>query len=290
LHNVFSQLSMLWSELTATWRDFRVANLFGTGTYIVPPFILLALIGVAFVRLDRFAISSFCGATSYFAATLLYAFVDGRFYLPLFFLLAALAVLPVEWAVSRGLSLRFPITVIGVLVLFLLTCVGYPSQAGFEPKGNRFQAWEALDYANSRGMSARYQAQDEFTHAFSDAPGIVLSDIDSPYLNVLLPKGFVAAPIDDKHNYCYSRQWHYGKIEAARLVEDSVGHTIPVYALLLPSHHVEQDKQRLPAIDGYSWQRSDRSGLRAVIMIFQKDTTSQAAASLGAPSLEIVAR
>ena len=32
---------------------------------------------------------------------------------------------------------------------------------------------------------------------FQDAPGIVLSDIDPSYLNALLPKPFVAAPIDD---------------------------------------------------------------------------------------------
>ena len=39
LHNVPAQLAMLWSEITANWNEFRVANLFGTGTYIVPAFI-----------------------------------------------------------------------------------------------------------------------------------------------------------------------------------------------------------------------------------------------------------
>ena len=45
-----AQLVMLWSEITANWNEFRVANLFGTGTYIVPAFVCLSLLGLAFVR------------------------------------------------------------------------------------------------------------------------------------------------------------------------------------------------------------------------------------------------
>ena len=100
---------------------------------------------------------------------------------------------------------------VGVLAVFLLSCIGYPSQSGFKPKSGRSQAWDALHYASGNGKSVRYEAQKEFVRIFRDAPGIVLSDIDPPYLNALLPKPFVAAPIDDHHYYCYSPLWHYGK-------------------------------------------------------------------------------
>jgi hypothetical protein len=93
-------------------------------------------------------------------------------------------------------------------------------------------------------------------------------------LNVLLPKPFVAAPIDDKHNYCYSRLFHYGKAEAIRLVAAGLEHAIPVYALFVPSEHLDQDMQRLPQIQGYSWKRSDRSDVTAVIMILTKETAA----------------
>ena len=144
------------------------------------------LLGLAFVRVSRFTVSAFLAGISYFIATLTYAFVDGRFYLPLFFLLIALAVLPVEWAVFKALKLRFSISMVGVLTIFLLTCIGYPSQSGFKPKRNRSQAWDALQYATGNGRSPRYEAQEEFSRSFRDAPGIVLSDIDPPYLNVLV--------------------------------------------------------------------------------------------------------
>ena len=43
LHNVPPQVALIWSEITASWDQFRVANLFGTGTYVVPAFIFLSM-------------------------------------------------------------------------------------------------------------------------------------------------------------------------------------------------------------------------------------------------------
>jgi hypothetical protein len=271
LHNVPPQLALIWSEITASWDRFRVANLFGTGTYVVPPFILLSSLGLAFVRVRRFEISAFLTGFVYVMATVTYAYIEGRFYMPVFFLLVALALLPVEWAAVQALKGRFSIWSVGVLAVFLFSCIGYPSQSGFKPKSGRSQAWDALHYASGNGKSPRYEAQKKFIRICRDAPGIVLSDIDPPYLNALLPKPFVAAPIDGKHNYCYSRVWHYGKAEALQLVANGLGRGTPVYALLLPSKDVDQDIKRLPLIQGYSWKRSEKPNTRAVIMTLTKD-------------------
>jgi hypothetical protein len=246
---------MLWSEITASWNEFRVANLFGTGTYIVPPFVFLALLGLAFVRVDRFTVSAFLGAGNSLVGALTYNFVDGRFYLPLLLLRwFPLAILPAEWAISRALKLRLSLSTVTVLAVLLLTCLGYPSQSGFKPESGRSQTWDALNYAQGNDKSLRYEAQKEFIRIFRDAPGLVLSDIDSPYLNALLPKPFVAAPIDGNHYYSFSRLWHYGQPEAAQLVVNGLARTIPVYALLLPSNDVDQDIKRLQQI--VTWKRS----------------------------------
>ena len=272
LHNVPPQLAMIWSEITASWDQFRLANLFGTGTYVVPAFILLCALGLAFIRMRRFEISVLLAASVYFVSIVTCTFVEGRFYLPIFLLLVALAVLPVEWAVNQALKGRLSISGVGALALFLLSCIGYPSQSGFRPKSGRSQAWDALHYANRNGKSFRYEAQKEFTRIFRDKPGIVLSDIDPAYLNALLPEPFVAAPIDDHHYYCFSQFWHYGKVEAIRLVQSGLDQATPVYALLVPSID-NHDVQRLPSIQGYSWKRSEKSNSRAVIMILTKDAS-----------------
>jgi hypothetical protein len=274
LHNVPSQVGMIWSEITASWDQFRVANLFGTGTYVVPAFIFLSALGLAFVRMRRFEISALLAGIVYIMATVTYTYVEGRFYIPVFFLLVPLAVLPSEWAVNQALKKRFSIWGVGVLAVFLLSCIGYPSQSGFKPQRGRSQAWDALHYANGKRKSLRYDAQKGFIRIFRDAPGIVLSDIEPPYLNALLPKPFVAAPIDDSHDYCYSRIWHYAKPEAVQLVSNGLRRATPVYALLLPSKDVDQHIKRLPVIQGYSWKRSNRTDTAAVIMTLTKDAAA----------------
>jgi hypothetical protein len=273
-HNVPLQVALIWSEITARWDQFRVANLFGTGTYVVPAFFLLSVLGLAFVRVRPFEISAFLGGTVYIMATLAFSYVETRFYVPVFFLLIGLAVLPAEWAVGQAFRGRVSILGAGVLAVFLISCIGYPSQSGFRPEGGRSQAWDALLYTNGTGKSPRYEAQKEFIRTFQDAPGIVLSDIDPPYLNALLPKPFVAAPIDGIHNYCYSRLWHYGKAEAVKLVANALGHGTPVYALLLPSQQIDQDIKRLPLAQGYSWKRSDGNDTAAVIVTLTKDAAA----------------
>ena len=274
LHNVPRQGGMIWSEITTSWDQFRVANLFGTGTYVVPAFIVLSALSLAFVRLRRFQIAAFLAGIVYIMATVTYTYVEGRFYMPVFFLLVALAVLPSEWAVSQALKKRFSILSVAVLAVFLLSCIGYPSQSGFKPKGGRSQAWDALHYANGNGKSLWYEAQKEFIRSFRDAPGIVLSDIEPPYLNALLPKPFVAAPIDGRHDYCYSRLWHYAKPEAAQLVANGLGRATPVYAILLSPKDVDQDVKRLPVVKGYSWKRSNRTNTAAMIMTMTKDAAA----------------
>jgi hypothetical protein len=274
LRNVPPQVAFIWSEITARWNQFRVANLFGTGTYVVPAFIFLSMLGLPFVRMRRFEISAFLAGTGYFVAIVTFAYVDGRFYIPIVFLLVALAVLPAEWAVGQALKRRVSVLGVGVLAVFLLSCIGYPSQSGFEPKGGRSQAWDALHYANEIGKSPRYEAQKEFSRVCRDAPGIILSDIDPPYLNALLPKPFVAAPIDGTHNYCYSRLWHYGKAQAVELVANGLSRGTPVYGLLLPSKQVDQDIKRLPLVQGYNWKRSNGTDTAAVIVTLTKDATT----------------
>ena len=68
-HNVPPQIALIWSEITVSWHQFRVANLFGTGTYVVPAFILLSILGLPFVRMRRFEISAFLAGTVYFVTT-----------------------------------------------------------------------------------------------------------------------------------------------------------------------------------------------------------------------------
>ena len=141
-------------------------------------------------------------------------------------------------------------------------------------------------YGSLRGKSVNYETQQRFARTFKDEPGIVLSDIDAAYLNALLPKPFVAAPIDGSHLYCFSQLWHYGTAEAAQLAQSGLDHAIPVYALFLPSRDINQDVKRLPLIKGFSWKLSKKSDARAVVMTLTKNAAAPTLHS-ASPSVEI---
>jgi hypothetical protein len=94
-----------------------------------------------------------------------------------------------------------------------------------------------------------YEAQKEL-FVSSETHLVVLPDIDAPYLNALLPQ-LVAAPVDGNHYYSFSRLWHYGKPEAAQLVQIASPARFPSTPSIA-SKDVDQDIKRLPLIQGYS--------------------------------------
>jgi hypothetical protein len=271
IHNIPNHLGMIWSQLTLRWGEFGVSNLFGTGTYVVPVFVILAVVGLAFFSLSRFEISVLLAGVVFFVATACYIFVDGRFYLPLYFLLVPVAVLPVEWAMAEISKRKQVVLSLGVLVIFTFSCLGYPSQSGYKPVTGRFQAWDAIKSESELGKPRFYRAQKKFARAFYSRPGIVLSDIDPAYLNALLPRQFVAAPVNGTHSYCYSQLWHYGSAEAVRLVRMALSQKTPIYALLCEAQPAPAKISDLPAIKGYSWRQEQRIGLKTVVMVLAKN-------------------
>jgi 4-amino-4-deoxy-L-arabinose transferase-like glycosyltransferase len=266
LHNVPGHAAMIWSEVTARWRDFRVANLFGTGTYFVPAFAILTIIGSSLIRPDRFGVCALLAVCSFLAGTASYRFVDGRFYLPLLFLFVAVAELPVGWAVKMAVARKQKIATFVIFGLFILTCIGYPSQSGYKPKPNRSQAWDALHFPSAHQHSSNFEAEQWLIRICGRHPGIVLSDIDPVYLNALLPKPFVAAAMDEKHHYAHSRLWHYGKPEAIGLIKRGLADSLPIYALFALAKDLDANYARLPVLNGYQWVTIENSEAKAVIM------------------------
>lgn len=263
--NIPRQASYLWSEMTASWDQFHVAHLFGTGSYVVPAFVLLALSGVFFCRINRFLVSALLGGTTFFLAALAYFYVDGRLYMPVQFLLIALAALSVRWALVGGGRGWHYLPRVAILLLFLLSCAGYPSQSGFPPKGGRSQLWDALHFRSDPLAATAYEATQAFARA-GLPPGIVLSNFDPVYLNALLPSGFVAAPIDGEHSYKYSRLWRWGEEEAARLAEKGQASQLPVYALLVDPKNPEDVRPRLPPVKGSVWKEETPLGTTGLVL------------------------
>jgi hypothetical protein len=262
-HNV----AVLWREFTLQPNDFFAANNFGTGTMFVAAFILLIGAGFLFIQLNRFAACAFLSASSFLFATLSYRFgTDKRFYLPLLIVLIAVAVLPVSWATKNLFVRERRVAALAIFVLFAAACLGYPSRSGYDSIAiNRSQAWDAVHFTNLQGEPARYIAQRHFAELFGDQPGIVLSDINPAYLNALLPYSFAAAPIDEEHDFKWSKIWRYGPREALALVRRGLDRSLPVYALFTSMKEMTTAQPRLPAVPEYQWTIFNTSGGEAVV-------------------------
>ena len=269
----------LWQESSLQPHGYYVAHMFGTGTSFVPAFLLLTCTGLFFIQLNSFVGCAFLAGLSSFSATLCYLFGrDGRFYLPLLMLLVAVAVLPVTWAAKNLIARRRIIIRLAVFVLFALACVGYPSRSGYNTRGiNRSQAWDALHFADRPRRSTEFAAQGHFARLLKRQPGIVLSDIDPVYLNALLPRSFVAAPIDGKHHYEWSYTWRYDRPQALALVEHGLQQSLPVYALFPSQDEVATQQSRLPNVFGYEWRLLNNSHGKAAILKLAPVGSDQAA-------------
>ena len=217
-------VTRLWNEFALRPFGYSAANMFGTGTYFVPAFVLLICVGSFFVRMDRFVLCALLSCLGYLAPTLLFAVTEARFYLPLFILSVAVAILPVTWAAQKLFSGRRMVPALAIFFLFAAACLGYPSRSGYNTVAvNRSQAWDALRYDALSGKSACFIAERHFLDVCGREPAIVLSDVDPVYLNALWPRWIVAAPIDEKHGYQFSKIWHYDQPRALALSETRRG-------------------------------------------------------------------
>ena len=266
-HNIPTNAATLWAECTLRPKpSFNTANIFGTGTFFVPAYVLLICSGLFLIRIDRFVVCAFLAGFTFFALTATVIFGDGRLYLPLLILLVAVAVLPVTWAARNLVTGKRIVPGLAIFVLFAAACLGYPSRSGYKTvEIGRSQAWDALHFTAPPRQSIWFIAQRHFFELFRGQPGIVLSDIDPVYLNALLPDSFTAAPIDGKHHFNWSKNWRYDRPEAVALVKRGLDQSFPVYALFVSRSEMDEKVSRLPELDGYQWFKIE-SGEQAVVL------------------------
>jgi hypothetical protein len=268
LRYIPTNAATLWRELVLQPHGYYAADIFGTGTSFVPAFVVLVYTGLFFIRLNWFVGCAFLAGLSSFAVTLCYLFGrDGRFYLPLLILLVAVVVLPVTWAANKLAAGKRIVTALTVFALFAGACLGYPSRSRYNTHGiDRPQTWDALHFTSSPRQSIEFVAQRDFASQLGRQPGIVLSDIDPVYLNALLPRSFVAAPIDGKHHYKWSYTWRYDRPQALAVVEHGLEQSVPVYALFISRDDAATNQSRLPTVPGYEWRILNNSRGNAAIL------------------------
>ena len=260
--------ALLGRELALRPQKFTALNQFGTGTCFVAAFILLACVGVFFIRLNKFVFCAFLAGLSFFALTMsLFPVMYLGYYLPLLMLLVALAVLPVTWAVENLVLRKRTIASLVIFVLFAAAALGCPSRS-VDPglKADRLQSWEALHFSTRPRQSAQFIAQRRFIESVGQPGGLVFSDINPVYLNALFPPGFVAAPLDGKRYTQWRHVVHYDDAQAVALAELGLRRSVPVYALFISTKEFDEKASRLPNVPAYRWVPAEDTTNAAVIL------------------------
>jgi len=267
---------MLWTESTLHPKLFSAVRYFGTGTSIIPSFVLLVCVGMFFIRLNRFVICAFLAGLSFFTLTSMIPWAVVWYYLPLLVVLVAVAVLPVTWAAKNLFVARRAIASLAIFVLFAAACVGYPSRSlsntpksvapGTQTDWNRLQTWDALHFPTPPSPSPWLTAQRHFLEMFGPQPGIVLADINPLFLNALLPDSFLAAHIDGERYVRFRNVVTYDRAQALALVKRALGESRPVYALFVSQKEMEEKAVRLPQVDGYAWVVAENLPAEAVVL------------------------
>ena len=260
--------ALLWRELALRPQKFTAMNQFGTGTCFVAAFILLACVGVFFIRLNRFVFCLSLAGLSFLALTIsLFPVMYLGYYLPLLMLLVALAILPVTWAAENLILPKRTIASLAIFVLFAAAVLGYPSRSvDSRLKADRLQSWEALHFSRRPRQSAQFIAQRRLIESVGQAGGLVFSDISPVYLNALFPPGFVAAPLDGKRYIQWKHVVHYDDAQAVALAKLSLHRSVPVYALFISTKEFDEKASRLPNVPGYRWVPAEDTTNSAVIL------------------------
>jgi hypothetical protein len=263
MENIATQWNALWNEACLGWEQYRVAHIFGSGSYFLPPFIILSGMGLALLPKARWLLFFVAVGVVAFFGTSLYFTADVRLYMPLLLLLVPVAALPVERAVEQCRTSKHWGGLACVVPLLCMSMLGYPSKGGYPPTAGRCQLIDAIEYCVNEGFPANYYAAMQLGST-ALSRGVVLSDISPVYLNSLLPAQLAAAPIDEMNDYSGSAYWHYGRGDALRLslAELEAGHA--VYALEANRTKSQETLARLPTIEGFIWEKLDIKSDKAV--------------------------
>jgi hypothetical protein len=257
----------LADQVIAGGKSYNVANAFGTGSYIVMPFLLLALLGIFYIRINAFSICAFISGTIYSLGSLLFVYNDARMFSPIFILIIAIATVPVANALKEILDKRLSIVNITIITLFILSIIGMPSLSGFPVKEYNIQLASQVNWTYIKSNPCKYIAAMFLKKLNSGTNCLVLSDINPVYLSTILDDRSIVAPIDDKNNYCHSRYFHYGTREATSTVRRAISESRVVYALKENTNDMSIFVTRLPSINKYTWRPVCKNNTEKVLVM-----------------------
>ena len=250
--NFWPSALVLWNEFSLMPQVFSVSNIFGNGTHFTPALPILSLIGCASIKNWKLALSIGLAWISSLFGIMLYFYHDSRMFITAIVLLIPTATV----AICKTLELvkeKKYFKAAPLLILSILCLLGFPSVSKASNNILRSQFIEQLTTKIKKRPAVENIAAKEFGKLVKAKKGLVISRINPVLLNELLPKEFIAAPLDGIHVYSQTNLWKYSTREATDLISKQLALGNPVYALFVPGKELEKEIESVPKIANYQW-------------------------------------
>ena len=216
LEYVAPKLRSVWNELTLQPNRFTSANIFGTGAFLTPPFIVLSAIAstLYLFRADRKRAIRVAATIPFAFGTTTYYFDSLRLYHPFWLLMVfPIAHLCEELNASRdrAQASRFRRGLIAAAVVAVL--VGVPSSAGYPP-GLVFSQTMSLSEKTYLGArSPNYEALMALKELGLGGPVLVVTEISPVFGSSILDPTYRVIPGNNDHDFQFSHDWMFGDTE-----------------------------------------------------------------------------
>ncbi|NER79347.1 MAG: glycosyltransferase family 39 protein [Leptolyngbya sp. SIO1D8] len=220
LEFILPNLLPIWNEFSLSQDAYRVAHIFGPGVYLTSPFIFLSIVSIlrGFLSANLKSLAMMIAATVFCVGTLLYRFSneggvyfwDERFIYPLMIL----SIFPIADFFESSFRQR-SFTKIRVksclILLLLLTLIGFPSIAGYPAKFTFSQTGSLLDRGYLGDRSFMYSTTVEYLETYDDGTAtLIITDMVPFFVNSLLNENATVIPASGAHTFGFSTaQWKF---------------------------------------------------------------------------------
>jgi 4-amino-4-deoxy-L-arabinose transferase-like glycosyltransferase len=237
----------IWNEFIQRERGMNVARLFGTGSYLNPSLMLLALVGAvtALFSRDRASVVIGCSAVVTFLPVLVLRTSDVRnwFVFPLMLPFVAGRQLSAILRHAAEAPRRDWVSITAVVLLCAAAASGWPGRNGW------FEVSDLTNIRRFRGTSERYAAVRHLARLTAGQRTLVFTNFNPSYVYALTDGDRVVSPFHHLDMPTFNEAWLPPNARKAQL-DDAVSNGRVVYALLLG----RSAARRLPPLPpGYVW-------------------------------------
>jgi hypothetical protein len=257
-YRLTAQRHFIWHEIIQHENWMNIAYLFGTGSYLNPTLVLIAIVGAATALMsrDRAAVVIGCAAMLTFIPVLMLRTSDPRNWIAFPMMLPFVA--------GRQMSLLFRqaarpprrdwVSIVAIVLLSAAAVAGWPGRnATFETK-------ELIDVARFRGRSELNLAVRHLDRLTTGQRTLVITNFNTSYVYALTDGDRIVSPFRAIDMPTFSERWFPPQARRAQLREAlSSGRT--VYGLLMSG----PPERYLPPPAGYEWEPVWR-GRRSIVL------------------------